>query len=84
VMTAALRADGTALPGFVGVDLGTQGFAVVRVNKIHARPAPAQADAVQERAQYAQMWTSAENRAYYGMLKDRFKAQILATSANRE
>lgn len=84
VMTAALRADTAALPVFVGVDLGAQGFAVVRVNKIHARPAPAQADAVQERAQYAQMWTSAENRAYYGLLKERFKVQILTTSENRE
>lgn len=84
VMTAALRADSAALPGFVGVDLGTQGFAVVRVNKIHARPAPAQADAVQERAQYAQMWSSAENQAYYGLLKERFKVQILTTTANRE
>jgi peptidyl-prolyl cis-trans isomerase D len=84
VMTAALRADGAALPGFVGVDLGKQGFAVVKVNKIHARPAPAQADAVQERAQYAQMWTRAENQAYYGLLKERFKVQILTTSANRE
>lgn len=84
VMTAALRADTAALPGFVGVDLGAQGFAVVRVNKISARPAPAQADAAQERAQYAQMWTRAENQAYYGLLKERFKVQILAKSANRE
>jgi peptidyl-prolyl cis-trans isomerase D len=84
VMTAALRADTAALPEFVGVDLGAQGFAVVRVNKIQARPAPAQADAVQERAQYAEMWTRAENQAYYGLLKERFKVQILAASTNRE
>lgn len=84
VMTAALRTNGATLPGFVGVDLGAQGFAVVRVNKIQARPAPAQAVAVQERAQYAQMWTKAENQAYYDLLKERFKVQILTTAANRE
>lgn len=78
VLTAALRADTTALPVFVGVDLGAQGYAVVRVNKIVPRPAPAEAAATQDRAQYAQWWTGAENQAYYGLLKERFKVEIMA------
>ena len=78
VLVAALRADASALPAFVGVDLGAQGYAVVRVNKIVPRPAPAEAAAVQDRAQYAQLWTGAENQSYYGLLKERFKAQIMA------
>ncbi|MDO9195450.1 SurA N-terminal domain-containing protein [Rhodoferax sp.] len=78
VLGAALRVDASALPAFVGVDLGAQGFAVVRVNKIVPRPAPTEAAAKQDRAQFAQWWTAAENQAYYGLLKERFKAKIMA------
>jgi peptidyl-prolyl cis-trans isomerase D len=77
VLTAALRADGAALPSFVGVDLGPQGYFVVRVNKIVPRAPPAEASLKQDRAQYAQWWTGAENQAYYGLLKERFKAEIM-------
>lgn len=77
MVMAALRADASNLPVFVGVDLGAQGYAVVRVNKIVPRPAAAQAVAKQDREQYAQWWTGAENQAYYGLLKERFKAEIM-------
>ena len=83
VLAAALRADASALPVFAGVDLGAQGYAVVRVNKIVPRLAPAEATAKQERAQYAQWWTGAENQAYYGLLKERFKVQIMAAQPAR-
>lgn len=78
VLSAALRADASALPVFVGVDLGAQGYAVVRVNKIIPRPTPTEAAAKQDRAQYAQWWTAAENQAYYGVLKEGFKVEIMA------
>lgn len=78
VLGAALRVDTTTLPTLVGVDLGAQGYAVVKVNKVMPRRAPAEAAAVQERAQYAQWWTGAENQAYYGLLKERFKVEIMA------
>ena len=73
----ALRADAGALPAFAGVDLGAQGYAVVKVNKVVPRDAPAEAAAKQERSQYTQWWTSAETMAYYNGLKERFKAEIL-------
>jgi peptidyl-prolyl cis-trans isomerase D len=41
------------------------------------RDAPVEAAAKQERDQYTQWWTSAENLAYYNGLKERFKAEIL-------
>jgi peptidyl-prolyl cis-trans isomerase D len=77
VIEAALRADPAALPTITGVDLGDQGYAVVKVNKILRRDAPPDEVARQEREQYAQSWASAENMAYYNLLKERFKAQIL-------
>jgi len=77
LVDAALRADVSALPVFAGVDLGAQGYAIVKVVKVVPRDAPPEAAAKQERNQYAQWWTSAENLAYYNGLKERFKAEIL-------
>ena len=78
VVDAALRADAGVLPAFAGVDLGAEGYAIVKVSKVVARDAPLEAVAKQERDQYTQWWTSAENLAYYNGLKERFKAEILA------
>ncbi|MFZ4480812.1 MAG: SurA N-terminal domain-containing protein [Rhodoferax sp.] len=79
ILTAVLRADAAKLPDFIGVNLGAQGYAVVRINKIVSRPAPSDVAAKQDRAQYARWWTAAESQAYYGLLKERFKAEILAS-----
>ncbi len=76
VVEAALRADPATLPAWVGVDLGDQGYAVVKVNKVLPRETPPPEVAKQERQQYAQAWATAENLAYYNLLKDRFKVQI--------
>lgn len=77
IIDAALRADASTLPAFAGVDLGSQGYAIVKVEKMVPRDAPVEAAAKQQRDQYAQWWTSAENLAYYNSLKDRFKAEIM-------
>lgn len=77
VIDAALRADASALPAFAGVDLGGQGYAIIKIEKVVPRDAPVEAAAKQQRDQYAQWWTSAESLAYYNSLKDRFKAEIL-------
>jgi peptidyl-prolyl cis-trans isomerase D len=77
VIEAALRADIAKLPAFVGVDLGSQGYAVVRVNKSVPRTPPAAQEAQHESDQFAQAVAAAENSAYYDLLKDRFKAEIL-------
>ena len=76
LLEAVLKADTTSLPAWVGVDLGAQGYAVVRVNKVLPRSAPVPATAEQERKQYAQWVASAENKAYYKMLSQRFKVAI--------
>lgn len=77
VVEAALRADAGALPAFAGVDLGPQGYAVVKVNKSLPRPAPEAQAAKQEVAQYNRWWSSAEGIAYYNLLKDRFNVKML-------
>ena len=76
LVEAALRADPAALPAFVGVDLGPQGYAVVKVDKVLPRQPSTPDLAKQEVQQYARAWGAAENLAYYNMLKDRFKTQI--------
>ncbi len=77
ILSAVLRADTASLPVFVGVNLGPRGYAVVKVNKILARPASAEPALKQDRGQYAQWWTAAESQAYYGLIKERFKVEIL-------
>jgi peptidyl-prolyl cis-trans isomerase D len=77
VVEAALSADPSALPAWAGVDLGKEGYAVVKVGKILPRVAPEGPAAQQEQRQYAQAWGQAENFAYYNLLKERYKAQIL-------
>ena len=76
VVDAALRADVSALPTMSGVDLGAQGYVIVKVVKVLPRDASLDAAARQERTQYSQWWTSAESLAYYNALKVRFKTEI--------
>ena len=76
VVDAALRADGAALPALVGIDLGAQGYAIVKVAKVLPREVALEAAAKQERGQYTKFWTSAESLAYYNVLKERFKTEI--------
>ena len=76
VVDAALRADAAALPVLAGIDLGAQGYAIVKIVKVLLRDKSLEATAKQEQSQYAKWWTSAENLAYYNSLKERFKTEI--------
>ncbi len=75
LIDAVLRADAGKLPVVVGVDLGAQGYAIARIDKVLGRDAAA-ADMRQLTAQYAQAWAEAETMAYYNALKARFKVDI--------
>lgn len=77
VIDVALRADPAALPTPAGADLGDEGYAVVRVNKILGRD-PVAADTARAQAQYAQAWADAETLAYYEALKSRLDVEIHA------
>jgi peptidyl-prolyl cis-trans isomerase D len=75
IIDAALNAKADQLPAWVGVDLGDEGYAVVRVNKVVGRAQVPGAE--QLPAQYAQAWAAAESNAYYEALKKRFKAEVV-------
>lgn len=77
VMDAVLRADPARMPVLLGIELGQQGYAVVRVNKLVAREEPNAQQQAQSRQQFAQLLGSAEAAAYLSYLKSQFKAEIL-------
>ncbi len=78
LVEAALRASTQTLPAWVGVDLGSAGYAVVKVEKVLPRDETNAASRGREREQYAQWWASAEGLAYYRLLKEKFKVEIKA------
>lgn len=78
VLEAALRTDPSSLPAFVGVDLGAQGYAVVRVNKLLPRDPQTPDQLRQSRTQFANLWGKAESQAYMNALKIRHGAKVLA------
>lgn len=77
LMDAVLRTDPARLPTLVGVDLGQQGYALVRVNKIVPRDTPTAQQQAQSRQQFTQLWAQAEAQAYLTHLKSQFKAEML-------
>ena len=79
LLDAVLRADPTKLPAFVGVALGAEGYAVVRVNKIVPREAQSEEQARQTRQQFAQLRSQAEAQAYLAALRKELKVEILAS-----
>jgi peptidyl-prolyl cis-trans isomerase D len=74
VIEAALRASTSTLPAWVGVDLGTSGYAIVKVEKV--LPNESKADRSSERAQYEQWLSSAEGLAYYRYLRNQLKVEV--------
>jgi peptidyl-prolyl cis-trans isomerase D len=73
LVDTVLRANSSKLPLWLGVDLGAEGYRVVRLNKIVDGTQTAVA---QNRDQYLQIWSNAESTSYYEYLKDKFKVQI--------
>lgn len=75
VIDAALKAPSAALPSYIGVSVGDQGFAAVKIGRVLGRD-PVTADTVRAQSQYAQAWGDAESQAYYAALKTRYKTEI--------
>ncbi len=81
LLDAVLRAPSASLPAFIGVDLGSQGYAVAKLVKVLGRD-PVASDMVQAQTQYLQAWSAAEGQAYYNALKSRFKVDVKAAAAS--
>ena len=79
VFNAAMRADPAALPKFKGVDLGPEGYAIVRIDRVLPRKEREPKELEQARAQYTQWWSNAEGRAYYKLLQERYKVKFLVS-----
>lgn len=76
-VAAALRTPADALPAYTSVDLGRQGFVVLKVLAVNARTAVEAEQAAAEVNQYTQAWSTAEINAYLQSLKSKYNAQIL-------
>jgi peptidyl-prolyl cis-trans isomerase D len=83
VVEAVLRADPNQLPAMSGIDLGAQGFAIVRVTKV-LPPEENKELMKQAQQQFTQLWGSAETQAYMAELKSIMKGEILVPKPNAE
>jgi peptidyl-prolyl cis-trans isomerase D len=81
VVDAALREPAAKLPAVTGVELGGQGYAVVKLSKVLGRD-PAAGDDARARVQYAQSWADAESQAYYAALKTRLRVDQVVKAAS--
>ncbi|HEX5806646.1 MAG TPA: SurA N-terminal domain-containing protein [Macromonas sp.] len=77
LLKAALSVPASAnVAAWTGADLGKDGYAVVRVNRVLERAEPSAAEAEQERAQMSQMQAKAETLAYKNYLRKYLKAEV--------
>jgi len=76
LVAAALRAPSDTLPAWVGVDLGPQGYAVVKVKRIVPAPPPEEHTQALYKQELTQWMTAVQALAYYELLKQQFKVQI--------
>lgn len=75
LVDAIMGADPTKLPLLTGVDLGEQGYVLLRVTRLLPREKQPN-EAQQWQQQYAQIWGAAESRAYEAALRLRYKVKI--------
>ena len=69
-----MRAGTTKLPSLIGVDLGSRGYGIVKINKVLENNT--QSKSAQLRERFDKSWSTAENLAYYAYLKELLKASI--------
>ena len=75
-LSAIFKADDTKLPGYVGVDLGNDGYAIYRINAV-VPPAPIDpARLAAAQRQLAQVDAQTELEAYVASLRKRSKVKL--------
>ena len=76
LVEAVLKAKAEALPTWVGIDLGDEGYAVAVIDKVLPADMAEAGSLDKARAQYAQLWAQAEGEAYYASLRKRYKVSV--------
>ena len=76
VVDTVLSTSVQTLPAWAGVDLGTAGYVIAKIDRIVPPAATDAKQSAERQQQYVQWLSSAEALAYYEMLKDRYKVQI--------
>ena len=75
VLDEVLKAPADKLPAPVGVSLGKEGYAVVRVLKVLPREVDTKTEAALTE-QLGQLWAAAESAAYTEALRQRFRTEV--------
>ncbi|HWU97213.1 MAG TPA: SurA N-terminal domain-containing protein [Oxalicibacterium sp.] len=81
VFLAAMKADTSKLPAFAGVDLGAQGYNVLRIVRVVQPTNVDNAKRQAEKQQIANALAEEETQAYIEALKQKAKVKILKPSA---
>ncbi|KAF1025781.1 MAG: Peptidyl-prolyl cis-trans isomerase D [Burkholderia plantarii] len=82
-LTAIFKADASALPAYVGVDLGTGGgYAIFRVNSIVPAAATDPQQLAASQQQLAQVYAQSETEAYVKALRARSKVKLYGSTAD--
>jgi peptidyl-prolyl cis-trans isomerase D len=76
LVDVAMRVDEKKLPLVESVNLGVKGFGVVKINKVV--PASEAVSSPESIERFTKAWATAENLAYFSLLKDRLKVVIKA------
>ncbi|MDO5653838.1 MAG: SurA N-terminal domain-containing protein, partial [Brachymonas sp.] len=76
VVESAFRADAAKLPAMQGVELGSFGYAIVRVNKVLPPDADSAAMQAQQAPVVLQALTQAQLQAYLDTLRQMFKIKV--------
>nr|WP_315193257.1 SurA N-terminal domain-containing protein [uncultured Aquabacterium sp.] len=76
VLDAALRIPASQLPGWSVVELGAEGVALIKVNKVLPLQISPQ-ELKETQSQFGSYWGRAEADAYYRSLKHQFKVEYL-------
>ena len=77
VVDAVLKAKADALPAWIDIDLGDDGYAVAVIDKVLSADLAEAGSLDKAREQVSQLWAQAESEAYYAALRTRYKAVVL-------
>ncbi|WP_089339367.1 SurA N-terminal domain-containing protein [Burkholderia singularis] len=81
-VSAIYKADPKALPAYVGVDLGNDGYAIFRVNAVADAPPADNQRLAAAQQQLAQVYAQGETQAYLAALRARSSVKLYGSIAD--